>query len=141
MYFSMQSWRMDGRFCRLNLRLDMRLLLCNLCNEMNLPRSHSINIYLTSLLQMTRFVHIFCLFMFTMLMLNHKSVNVIEHFKFRKLLLHLWTDITDTMIPHCTKLHEFIIQAWGAHFNMLHAELAVHLPHLIQLFFFFIFQI
>ena len=121
---------MDGRFHRLDLRLDVRLLLRNLRNEMNLPSGHSINIYLTLLLWMTRFVHIFHLFTFTMLMLN-----VIECFEFRKLLLHLWTDIMDAMILHHTKLHELIIQAWGAHFKVLHAKLAVRLPYLIQPFF------
>ena len=134
-YFSAQPWSMDGRFRRLDLKLDTRLLLCNSHNKMNLPSGHSINTYSTLLSQMTRFVHIFRLFTFTMLMLNHKSVNVIECFEFRKLLLHLRTDIMDAMIPHRTKLHELVIQAWGVHFKVLRAELAVHLPHLIQPFF------
>ena len=127
---------MDGRFHRLNLKLDARLLLHNLRNEINLLSSHSINTYLTLLSRMTRFVHIFHLFTFTMLILNYKSVNVIERFEFRKLLLHLQTNITDAMILHRTKLHELVIQAWGAHFKVLCAELAVRLPHLIQPFFF-----
>jgi len=127
----MQPRRMDGTFRRLDLKLDARLLLCNSDDKMNLPSGHSINTYSTLLSQMTRFVHVFCIFTFTTLMLNWKSVNIIEHLEFRRLLLHLRTDLMDAMIPHCTKLHKLIIQAWGAHFKVLHADLAVRLPHLV----------
>jgi len=128
---------MDGTFRRLDLKLDARLLLRNSDDEMNLLSGHSINTYSTLLSRMTRFVHIFRIFTFTTLMLNWKSVNVIEHLEFRRLLLHLQTDLTDAMIPHRTKLHELIIQAWGVHFKVLRADLAVHLPHLVQPFFLF----
>jgi len=122
---------MDGTFRRLDLKLDARLLLRNLDDEMNLPSGHSINTYSTLLSRMTRFIHVFHIFTFTTLMLNWKSVNVIERLEFRRLLLHLWTDLTDAMILHRTKLHKLIIQAWGAHFKVLCADLAVHLPHLV----------
>ena len=79
----MQPRRMDGTFHRLNLKLDVRLLLCNLDDKMNLPSGHSINTYLTLLLRMTRFIHIFRIFMFTRLILNWKSVNIIERLEFR----------------------------------------------------------
>ena len=39
------------------------------------------------------------------------------------------------MILHRTKLHKLVIQAWGAHFQVLHRNLAVCLPHLLQSFF------
>jgi len=119
----MQPRRMDGTSCRLDLKLDARLLLCNSDDKMNLLSSHSINTYLTLLSQMTRFIHVFCIFTFTTLMLNWKSVNIIECLEFRQLLLHLQTDLMDAMIPHRTKLHKLIIQAWGAHFKVLHADL------------------
>jgi len=128
---------MDGTFRRLDLKLDARLLLCNLDDKMNLPSGHSINTYSTLLSQMTRFVHVFHIFTFTTLMLNWKSVNIIECLEFRRLLLHLRTDLTDAMIPHRTKLHELIIQAWGVHFKVLRADLAVRLPHLVRPFFLF----
>ena len=70
-------------------------------------------------------------------MLNCQSVNVIERLEFRRLLLHLRTELTDAMIPRRTKLHELIIQAWGVHFKVLRADLAVRLPHLIRPFFLF----
>jgi len=135
-YICTQSRRMDGTFhCMLDLKLKARLLLRESGDQMNLPSGHSSDTYLTLSLPMTRFVLVFRLFMFTMLMLNCKSLNIIECPEFRRLLLHLQTDITDTMIPHRTKLHKLVIQAWGAHFQVLCRNLAVHLPHLLRSFF------
>jgi len=79
----MQPRRMDGTFRRLDLKLDARLLLRNSDDKINLPSGHSINTYSTLLSQMTRFVHVFRIFTFTMLMLNWKSVNIIERLEFR----------------------------------------------------------
>ena len=131
---------MDGRFRSLDLKLEARLLLRESGDQMNLPSGHSTDTYLTLSSRMTRFVHIFRLFTFTTLMLNCKSVNVIECPEFRRLLLHLRTDITDTMIPHRSKLHELIIQAWGEHFQVLRRNLAVRLPHLVRPSYFFSFK-
>ena len=85
----------------------------------------------------------FVLSMFTTLtplVLNPKSLNIVECPKFRKLLLFLWSDLRESFIPHWTKLHELVIQAWRQHFQVLCRELAVHLPQLLSHLFTFFFQ-
>jgi len=73
-----------------------------------------------------------------LLVLNPKSLNIIECPEFRKLLLFLRSNLRESLIPHRTKLHKLVIQAWRQHFKVLRHDLAVHLPqHLSYLFSFF----
>ena len=56
-----------------------------------------------------------------------QAINKIESPEFRQLLLYcsLW-GITDANIPHCTKMWELILDAFGTTFSALQAELSVH---------------
>jgi hypothetical protein len=54
-----------------------------------------------------------------------QSLNVIECREFRALLLLLQNDLKETMIPHCTKLHELIVEAWQCYFKVLKKDLEV----------------
>jgi hypothetical protein len=54
-----------------------------------------------------------------------KSLNLVECREFRDLLLLLRSDLTESMIPHRTKLRELIIEAWRTYFQVLKLELAV----------------
>ena len=58
-----------------------------------------------------------------------KSFNVVECPEFRALLLLLRNDLN---IPHRTKLHELLLQAWRAHFEVLRRDLQVRVPHLLR---------
>ena len=86
-------------------------------------------------LHLSLFSHSLCL---CFLLLNYKSLNIIECPEFRCLLLLLRSDLMDTQIPHRTKLHELLLQAWAQHFKNLHRDLAACLPHFLwDLFSFF----
>ena len=85
----------------------------------------------------------FVLSMFTTLtplVLNPKSLNIVECPKFRKLLLFLRSDLRESFIPHRTKLRKLVIQAWRQHFQVLRCELAVRLPQLLSHLFTFFFR-
>jgi hypothetical protein len=62
---------------------------------------------------------------YTYVCLSFQSLNVLECPEFRTLLLLLRSDLKETMIPHCTKIRELIIQAWRRHFQNLRQDLAV----------------
>jgi len=86
-------------------------------------------------LHLSLFSHSLCL---CFLLLNYKSLNVVECPEFRRLLLLLWSNLMDTQIPHRTKLHELLLQAWAQHFKNLRRDLAACLPHFLwDLFSFF----
>jgi len=86
-------------------------------------------------LHLSLFSHSLCL---CFLLLNYKSLNVVECPEFRRLLLLLRSDLMDTQIPHRTKLHELLLQAWAQHFKNLRCDLAACLPHFLwDLFSFF----
>jgi len=57
-----------------------------------------------------------------------KSINVVECHEFQVLLLLLRSSLKETMIPHHTKLHELIVEAWKHYFQVLKANLAVLFP-------------
>ena len=85
-------------------------------------------------LHLSLFSHSLCL---CFLLLNYKSLNVVECPEFRHLLL-LQSDLMDTQIPHRTKLHELLLQAWAQHFKNLRHDLVACLPHFLwDLFSFF----
>jgi hypothetical protein len=54
-----------------------------------------------------------------------QSLNVVECQEFRALLLLLWSDLKESMIPHRTKLRELIIEAWRRYFLVLKEDLMV----------------
>jgi len=86
-------------------------------------------------LHLLLFSHSLCLFF---LLLNYKSLNIVECPEFRHLLLLLRSNLMDTQIPHQTKLHELLLQAWAQHFKNLCRDLAACLPHFLwDLFSFF----
>ena len=68
-----------------------------------------------------------CLAACSFSLFDFKSVNVTECYEFRALLLLLQSDRKESMIPHCTKLRELIVEAWQRYFQKLKLELLV--PH------------
>jgi hypothetical protein len=52
-------------------------------------------------------------------------INIIECQEFCSLLLLLQSDLQDSMIPHQTKLHQLILEAWSHSFKALKCDLAV----------------
>jgi hypothetical protein len=52
-------------------------------------------------------------------------LNLVDCREFRVLLLLLQNDLKERMIPHCTKLHELIMQAWQQYVLVLKKDLAV----------------
>jgi len=75
-----------------------------------------------------------------LLVLNPKSLNIIECPEFRKLLLFLQSDLRESLIPCRTKLRELVIQAWRQHFQVLRRDLAVCLPRRLSYLFSFFFD-
>ena len=67
-------------------------------------------------LHLLLFLHSLCL---CSLLSNYKSLNIVECQEFRRLLLLLQSDLDDTQIPHQTKLHKLLLQAWANHFQDL----------------------
>ena len=63
-----------------------------------------------------------------------KSLNVVECAEFRALLNLLRSDLKETMIPHRTKLHQLIIEAWKEHFQALKENLAVSVSAILLIF-------
>ncbi|KIK25338.1 hypothetical protein PISMIDRAFT_9694 [Pisolithus microcarpus 441] len=55
---------------------------------------------------------------------DDQSINVIECPEFRHLILLLHQDLQETDIPHRTKLHELILEAWRDYFRILKQDLA-----------------
>ncbi|KAI6021931.1 hypothetical protein EDC04DRAFT_2901106 [Pisolithus marmoratus] len=55
---------------------------------------------------------------------DDQSINVIECPEFHHLILLLHQDLQDTDIPHHTKLHELILEAWRDYFRILKQDLA-----------------
>jgi hypothetical protein len=56
-----------------------------------------------------------------------------ECHEFWVLMLLLQNDLKDSMIPHCTKMHELIVNAWKRYFQTLKADLTVPLSIMIRL--------
>jgi hypothetical protein len=54
-----------------------------------------------------------------------QAINIIECVEFRCLIHFLWKDLTDSDIPHHTKLCELIIVTWQEYFQVLKGDLAV----------------
>jgi len=54
-----------------------------------------------------------------------QSFNVIDCIEFRALLMLLQSKLKKTMIPHRTKIHQLIIEAWNQYFHVLRGDLAV----------------
>ena len=53
-----------------------------------------------------------------------KSLNIVEGHEFRQFLSNQ-PNVEDKMIPHRTKLHVLILQAWKKYFQVLRRDLAV----------------
>jgi len=49
----------------------------------------------------------------------------IESPQLRVVLLMLWEELKDSDIPHCTSLHEWILDVWNDHLDKLQEEMAV----------------
>ena len=56
---------------------------------------------------------------------DDQSINVIECWEFRDLILLLRSDLDDKDIPHHTRIRESIIQSWEAYFKELKVDLGV----------------
>jgi hypothetical protein len=54
-----------------------------------------------------------------------QAINIIECVEFRRLIRLLRKDLTDSDIPHRTKLRELIIVAWQEYFQVLKGDLAM----------------
>jgi hypothetical protein len=54
-------------------------------------------------------------------------INVIECPEFWNLLLLLQSNLHNTMIPHRTKVHQLILEAWSNSFEFLKVDLKVSL--------------
>lgn len=54
-----------------------------------------------------------------------KSLNLVECYEFRELLLLLRPSLTEANIPRQTKLRELIIHVWKEYFQVLKSQLAV----------------
>ena len=54
-----------------------------------------------------------------------QAINIIECPEFQSLLLHLRSDLQDTMIPRRSKLRLTILDAWRNSFESLKKDLAV----------------
>lgn len=54
-----------------------------------------------------------------------KSLNLVECYEFRELLLLLRPSLTEANIPRRTKLRELIIHVWKEYFQVLKSQLAV----------------
>ena len=61
-----------------------------------------------------------------------KALNVVACPEFRQLLLVLQSDLN---IPHRTKMHELLLQAWRTYFHQLRHVLNVRVPHLLLIAF------
>jgi len=59
---------------------------------------------------------------------NCKSLNIVECPEFRQLLLLLQPDLKKS-IPHRTKIHTLLLQAWREYFQELRRDLAACFPH------------
>jgi len=65
---------------------------------------------------------------YAQLILNRKSLNVVECPEFRQLILLLHSDLKDSQIPYRTKMRELILQAWSQYFQVLRRDLVARLP-------------
>ena len=57
-----------------------------------------------------------------------QSLSVMGCPKFRVLLLLLQPHLKDSLIPHRTKIHQLILQAWRRYFINLYVDLVVCFP-------------
>lgn len=54
-----------------------------------------------------------------------QSINVVENEQLRAIFLMLRAELTDSDIPHRTKIRKRIIEVWDDHLNSLESELGV----------------
>lgn len=80
---------------------------------------------------MTRYDYIFYMSYAHVSLFWIKALNVVECPEFRQLLHVLRSDLD---IPHRTKIHELLLQAWRAHFHILRRDLEVCVSHLLIVF-------
>jgi hypothetical protein len=82
--------------------------------------------------QVSQFVPLLRQFLTTIL---PQSINVVECPELQSLLLLLQSNLQDVMIPHRTKVHQMILEAWNNSFNTLKHDLKVSLspPKLLLL--------
>ena len=72
------------------------------------------------------FLSLYIYYAHVLLVSNPKALHVIECPEFCQLLVLLWGGI-ESLIPHQTKLHELVLQAWKRYFQTLCNDLNVHL--------------